>query len=74
MAGTWEGTLDVIVNDRRVSLPSDSSVVDLLQVLDVTVKHVAVEVNGQLVPRERHATCRLASGDRVEVVTLVGGG
>ena len=66
--------MDVIVNDRSVSLPSEASIVELLQALEVTVKHVAVEVNGQLVPRERHATCRLNSGDRIEVVTLVGGG
>jgi sulfur carrier protein len=35
---------------------------------------VAVEVNRRLVRRAEHASTRLAEGDRVEVVTLVGGG
>ena len=39
-----------------------------------TAKPVAVEVNLQLVPRHRHAEHRLAEGDRLEIVTLVGGG
>ena len=35
---------------------------------------VAVEVNEQLAPREQHDDWALSAGDRVEVVTLVGGG
>ncbi len=35
---------------------------------------VAVELNGDLVPRATHADTALAEGDRLEVVTLVGGG
>jgi sulfur carrier protein len=35
---------------------------------------VAVEVNLQLVPRARHAEQQLREADRLEVVTLVGGG
>ena len=36
--------------------------------------YVAVEVNLELVPRQDHARHRLAEGDRLEIVTLVGGG
>jgi sulfur carrier protein len=46
----------------------------LLKELQIAVAHVAVEVNLELVPRARHARQQLADGDRVEVVTLVGGG
>jgi sulfur carrier protein len=37
-------------------------------------KKVAVEVNEEVVPREQHAERELRDGDRVEIVTLVGGG
>jgi sulfur carrier protein len=37
-------------------------------------KPVAVEVNLELVPRQNHAQHLLAEGDRLEIVTLVGGG
>jgi sulfur carrier protein len=42
--------------------------------LEILPKHVAVEVNLELVPRARHAEHRLREKDRLEVVTLVGGG
>ena len=35
---------------------------------------VAVEVNGQVVPRRDHSSYKLGEGDQVEVVTFVGGG
>jgi thiazole synthase len=50
------------------------TVSDLLGELGLAGRRVAVEVNGDVVPRERHRDVRLAAGDRVEVVTFVGGG
>ena len=47
---------------------------DLLAELDLNVRHVAVELNLELVPRAQHADCPLSEGDQLEVVTLVGGG
>jgi sulfur carrier protein len=46
----------------------------LLQELNLAARPVAVEVNEQLVPRLAHARHSLRAGDRLEVVTLVGGG
>jgi sulfur carrier protein len=40
----------------------------------MAARHVAVEVNLELVPRARHREFRLREADRLEVVTLVGGG
>jgi sulfur carrier protein len=47
---------------------------DLLASLDTVGKRVAVERNGEIVPRSRHAATALAAGDRVEIVVAVGGG
>lgn len=46
----------------------------LMVTLDLLGKRVAVEVNGELVPRSLHAQHVLAEGDRVEVVHAIGGG
>ncbi|MBC2730659.1 MAG: sulfur carrier protein ThiS [Thiobacillus sp.] len=35
---------------------------------------IAIEKNGEIVPRSQHADTRLASGDRLEIVVAVGGG
>ena len=37
-------------------------------------KRIAIERNGEIVPRSRLADCRLADGDRLEIVGAVGGG
>ncbi len=47
---------------------------ELLASLEMKPKFVAVERNEQLVPRAQHADCQLSAGDRIEIVTLVGGG
>jgi len=49
-------------------------VADLVRELALEGKRVAVERNGQIVPRSRHEETILNAGDRVEVVAAVGGG
>ena len=70
-------TTDVIaitVNGRAVEIQSPMSVQQLLDTVDVPPNYLAVEVNGEVVPREVFATVMVSAGDEVEVVTLVGGG
>ena len=66
--------MKIRVNDEPREMPEGATVADLLEALDIRVKHVAVERNLELVPRAEHATAQLAEGDQLEVVTLVGGG
>lgn len=49
-------------------------VADLLAELGLAGRPAAVEVNGDVVPKAEHAARPIAAGDRVEIVTLVGGG
>jgi sulfur carrier protein len=51
-----------------------TSVADLLQQLGVDARLVAVELNGEILPRAERAARRLRAGDRVEVVHFVQGG
>ena len=46
----------------------------LLERLDLAGKKVAVERNGEIVPRSRYGDTPLADGDRLEIVVAVGGG
>ncbi len=66
--------MQITVNDEPRQAPEQITVAGLLDELGLGDKPVAVEVNLQLVPRQRHAQQRLAAGDKVEIVTLVGGG
>ena len=66
--------MEVIVNGQPQRITEGTTVAMLLEQLELEPRRVAVEVNLDLVPRGRHAETRLAEGDCLEVVTLVGGG
>jgi len=66
--------LTITLNGEHCQLPDALTVAGLLILLGVKAEHVAVEVNGHLVPRATHEETSLAPGDVLEVVTLVGGG
>jgi sulfur carrier protein len=66
--------IEVSVNGEAVHVPAGSTLADLLQRLKLDRPRVAVEHNLRVVPRAEHATLRLNHGDRLEIVTFVGGG
>jgi len=66
--------MDVIVNGEPKEILPGTTVAQLLAELRLQPRHVAVERNRNLVPRAQHAACVLETGDRLEIVTLVGGG
>lgn len=66
--------MTITLNGQPHKAHADCTVADLLAAMEIAVKHVAVEVNLEIVPRSQLAEHRLRAGDRVEVVTLVGGG
>lgn len=63
-----------IVNGETQDLPEGLTVAGLLTHLRLRSERVAVERNGSVVKRARHADEALADGDVLEVVTFVGGG
>jgi len=64
----------ITLNGERREVPDELTVAALLKHLGVKPEFVAVEVNRDLVRRTRHDETRIAPGDALEVVTLVGGG
>lgn len=66
--------VNIVVNGKPREVMQPTSVAALLEQLDVPLRGVAVEVNQEVVPRSRHGEQLLADGDRLEIVTLVGGG
>ena len=66
--------IQVSVNGETLHVPSGSTIADLLRILALERKPVAVEHNLRVVPRSEHEERRLNHGDRLEIVTFVGGG
>jgi sulfur carrier protein len=67
-------SVNLIVNGQPQHVSERLTVADLLARLQLPAKGVAVELNEQVVPRLRHSETELRDGDRLEVVSLVGGG
>lgn len=66
--------MNIIVNGEPRQATAPITVAQLLSELKLPQRGVAVEVNLQIVPRSQHAEYQLQDGDRLEVVSLVGGG
>jgi sulfur carrier protein len=66
--------MTIQVNGESRELSAGSTLAALLRDLGVNQPHVAVELNLEVVPRAQHGETVLRDGDRLEVVTLVGGG
>lgn len=66
--------MQISVNGELRRLDDGTTVRRLLDELGITAARVAVEVNREIVPKAEHATTTLADGDKVEIVTFVGGG
>ena len=66
--------MDIQINGETRSLPQQATLTTLLEHEGLAERRVAVEVNGEIVPRGRHATHVLQPGDTVEIVHALGGG
>ena len=66
--------ISIAVNGHTREVPHATTVAQLLTELDTAGKRVAVERNGEIVPKSQHRSTQLNSGDRLEIVIAVGGG
>jgi len=66
--------MQIRLNGTAIEVADGTTVAELVASRDLAPEQVAVEVNESLVARARRTETRLAPGDRVELVTLVGGG
>ncbi len=67
-------SITLTVNGEPKSVAAGLTVADLIKAMTLDKGAVAAEVNRRLVPKREHAAAILADGDRVELVSLVGGG
>jgi len=66
--------LNITINGEARRLPSSQTVASLIAELGYAGKRIAVERNGEIVPKSQHVSTSLNEGDRLEIVVAVGGG
>lgn len=66
--------MNIRVNGETISLTAGTTLAELVTRQGLAGRRIAVEHNGEIVPRSRHASCLLADGDTLEIVHAIGGG
>jgi sulfur carrier protein len=66
--------LSVVVNGEARTVQAPVSIAELVHALGLAGKRIAIERNGQIVPKSRYPQTRVDAGDRLEIVAAVGGG
>ena len=64
----------ITVNGKQIQLTSEMSVADYLEQNNYQINRIAVEMNEEILPKYSYSETMLKDGDRMEVVTFVGGG
>lgn len=66
--------MNIILNGEPHSVPAPFTLSALVEQLGYVGKRIAVERNGEIVPKSQYADTLLAADDRLEIVVAVGGG
>lgn len=70
-----EERMQIFVNGNAMQLPSDTmTVLALVEHMQLTGKRIAIERNGDIVPRSQFSEIQLQAEDKLEIVGAVGGG
>jgi sulfur carrier protein len=66
--------IDLVINGEPRQFSSPLSLAQLMDSLSMAGKRIAIEKNGEIVPRSEYGETQLRDGDRLEIVVAVGGG
>jgi sulfur carrier protein len=67
-------SMHIQVNGKALEMPARSNLQGLIEHLKLGQRRLAVEMNGEIVPRSEYAQRALNDGDRLEIVHAIGGG
>ena len=66
--------MELIINGEPRAFTAPLTLVQLVETLSLAGKRIAIEKNGEIVPRSQYAETQLWDNDRLEIVVAVGGG
>ncbi len=66
--------MQIIINGEARDVAEGLTAAQLVELLELTGRRLAMEVNREIVPRSQYADHRFQAGDKVEIVQAIGGG
>jgi len=67
-------SMNITLNGKSRDIPDNATVEQLIDILDLTNKRLAMEINEEIVPRSTFSNHIIHSGDTIEIVGAIGGG
>jgi sulfur carrier protein len=66
--------MQLIINGDPMEVPESTTAAQLIEILELTNKRLAIEANREIVPRSQFEDHVFQEGDQIEIVTAIGGG
>lgn len=66
--------MNITINGSTHNYPTDTSIVALLELLELQGQRIALEINKEIIPRSEYKNHTLTEGDTIEIIQAIGGG
>ncbi len=66
--------MNILLNNKPEILTEGITICRLLEYKNIQSKYYAVEINRNIIPKSSHATYIIKDGDKIEIITAIGGG
>ena len=66
--------MEVIINGEVQHFPDNTHILDMVHLLSLEGRRIAIEINGEVIPRSQYPARRLQDNDKIEIIRAVGGG
>jgi len=66
--------MNILLNNKPEILFEGLTIKKLLEKKNIKIKYYAIEINRKIIPKSNHETHVIKDGDRIEIITAIGGG
>mgnify|MGYP001291316424 FL=1 len=66
--------MNILLNNKPVKIFDGSTIEKLLEQKNIQEKYFAVEINRKIIPKSKHGSHVIRDGDKIEIITAIGGG
>ena len=66
--------MNILLNNKPEELLERLTIEKLLEMKSIKSKYYAIEINNKIIPKSEHAEYLLKDGDKIEIITAIGGG
>ena len=66
--------MNIFVNQKKVIISRESTIINILANLDIKDKYLAVEINETILPKSEYDKYIIQENDKIEIINAIGGG